>query len=62
MSVGVFFMPTIVEQEVCEQYHVEVIGRAENLRQRYYTVTSEKKITHPAVVAVCDGARDIIFK
>ena len=62
MSVGVFFMPTIVEQEVCEQYHVEVIGRAENLRQRYYTVTPEKKITHPAVVAVCDGARDIIFK
>lgn len=61
-GLGVFFMPTVIEQEVCQQFQVEVIGRTEDIKQRFYAVSSERKVTHPAVAAICDGARDIIFK
>lgn len=61
-SLGVFFMPTVIEQEVCQQFRVEVIGRTEDIKQRFYAVSSERKVTHPAVAAICDKARDIIFK
>lgn len=61
-GLGVFFMPTVIEQEVCQQFQVDVIGRTEDIKQRFYAVSSERKVTHPAVAAICDGARDIIFK
>ena len=61
-GIGVFFMPTVIEQEVGKQFQVEVIGRTEDIKQRFYAVSSERKVTHPAVAAICDGARDIIFK
>ncbi|WP_100640926.1 transcriptional activator NhaR [Alteromonas facilis] len=59
---GVFFMPTVIEEEVCEQFKVEVIGRTDEIKQRFYAISSERKVTHPAVAAICDKARDIIFK
>ncbi|MBT0586513.1 transcriptional activator NhaR [Alteromonas oceanisediminis] len=61
-GLGVFFMPTVIEQEVCDQFKVEVVGRTEDIKQRFYAISSERKVTHPAVAAICDKARDIIFK
>lgn len=61
-GLGIFFMPTVIEQEVCQQFHVDVVGRTEEIKQRFYAVSSERKVTHPAVAAICDSARDIIFK
>jgi LysR family transcriptional activator of nhaA len=59
---GVFFMPTIIEEEVCESYKVEVVGRMQDIKQKFYAISAERKVTHPAVAAVCNSARDIIFK
>lgn len=59
---GVFFMPSTIEQEVCRAYNVEVIGRLPNIKQKFYAISAERKVTHPAVAAVCNSARDLIFK
>lgn len=61
-GLGVFFMPTIIEKEVSQAYHVEVIGRLSDIKQKFYAISAERKVTHPAVAAVCNSARDIIFK
>jgi len=59
---GVFFMPTIIEQEVCESFKVNIVGRMSDIKQKFYAISAERKVTHPAVAAVCNSARDVIFK
>ena len=57
----IFFMPSIIEQEVCTAFNVEVVGRTSEFKQRFYAITAERKIKHPAVAAICDVARERIF-
>lgn len=54
---GCFAAPTALEEDVQRQYGVEVIGRAEEVRERYWAISSERRIRHPAVGAVVSGAR-----
>jgi LysR family transcriptional activator of nhaA len=60
-GVGVFPAPMAVARDVEEQYEVEAIGTASNVRERLYAVTVERKIKHPAVVAICDAATSQVF-
>lgn len=59
---GVFFMPSIIEDEVKKSFGLEVVGRSNTLKQKFYAISAERKVTHPAVAAICDTARDKIFK
>jgi len=36
---------------------VERIGRAEGVRARFYAISVERKLKHPAVVAISERAR-----
>ena len=38
-----------------------MIGRIEAVRERCYAVTVERKLTHPAVVAITQGAGEKLF-
>lgn len=56
-GLGVFAAPALIEREVCAQYEVAVVGRAEELRERFYALTVERRLRHPAVVAISEAAR-----
>ena len=43
------------------RYQVQLVGRVADLRQRFYAISVERGIKHPAVVAICEGARKDIF-
>jgi LysR family transcriptional activator of nhaA len=58
---GVFPVPSIIEDEVRQQYGVQLVGRVEAVRERFYAVSHERRLKHPAVVAVCDAAREKLF-
>ncbi len=60
-GLGVFPTPTVIENEVRRRYRVQVVGRADDLRQQFYAISVERKITNPAVAAICDAARAKIF-
>jgi LysR family transcriptional activator of nhaA len=60
-GVGIFTAPTVVEDQVCRQYNVSVIGRAPELKERFYAVSVERRLKHPAVVAISEAARQEIF-
>lgn len=60
-GMGIFAAPTIIEREVLRQYGVSVVGRAEAIRQQFYAISVERKLKHPAVVAICNAARQDIF-
>lgn len=58
---GAFPASSVIEKEICEQYGLKVIGRVEEIRERYYAISPERKLTHPAVVAITEGARSNVF-
>ena len=58
---GVIPAPTVVEEEVCYQYGLEVVGRAPEIVERFYAITVERRIKHPAVVALSEAARSELF-
>jgi LysR family transcriptional activator of nhaA len=58
---GVFIAPSVMEAETMQQFGVEVIGRSEELREEFFAVSVEKRITHPCVMAITDAARGALF-
>jgi LysR family transcriptional activator of nhaA len=58
---GIFAVPTAVEKEVRRMYGVSVVGREESIRERFYAISVEKRIKHPAVVAITTAARKTVF-
>jgi len=58
---GIFPVPTAIEEHVKKEFHVRLVGRVKKLRQRFYAISIERKITNPAVVRVCEAARSEIF-
>lgn len=60
-GIGLFPAPTVIEEEVCRQYKVRVIGRTDDVRERYYAISVERRLKHPAVLAICEAARDKMF-
>ena len=60
-GIGIFAVPTVIEAEVRRQYRVRVVGRVRAVRQQFYAISVERKIKHPAVVAICEAARQSIF-
>lgn len=60
-GVGLFAAPAVIEKEVQRQYNVQVVGRLESVRERFYAISVEKKVKHPAVLAIADEARQKLF-
>jgi LysR family transcriptional activator of nhaA len=58
---GVFMAPSVVEDEIIRQFGVKVIGRTDELRDEFFAVSVERRITHPCVVAITDAARVKLF-
>lgn len=60
-GLGFFAAPRVLEAEIRDQYGVQVIGRADEVRQTFYAIAVERRLRHPAVVALVEAARDAIF-
>jgi LysR family transcriptional regulator, transcriptional activator of nhaA len=57
---GIFAGPTVLEREIKKQYGVAVIGRAKQLRERYYAISGERRLAHPGIVAISQAARRLL--
>ncbi|GJM23429.1 MAG: transcriptional activator NhaR [Planctomycetota bacterium] len=58
---GVFPAPTVVAQEIREQFGVRPLGELEQVRDRYYAISPERRIKHPAVVRLVERAKRDLF-
>jgi LysR family transcriptional activator of nhaA len=54
---GLLAVPAAIEGEVRRQYGLRLVGRADGVRQRFYVITVERKLRHPAAVAISQRAR-----
>jgi len=58
---GVFPGPTAIERQICDVYRVKVVGRTTDVRERFYAITVERRIKHPAVRLISDMAKERLF-
>ncbi|MFA5057599.1 MAG: LysR substrate-binding domain-containing protein, partial [Opitutaceae bacterium] len=52
-----FPVPAILEEAYARLYGVKRIGRADGVRARFYAISVERKLKHPAVLAISERAR-----
>ena len=61
-GVGMFAAPSVIAEQVRLQYGVAAIGRTNAVAETFYAISVERRLTHPAVVAVTSAARQDLFK
>ena len=61
-GVGIFPSPTVIEKEISRQYGVVPLGLAAGVRERYYAISVERRLKHPAIVAITEAARADLFR
>lgn len=55
---GVFPSPTLIADEVCRQHGVRLLGTAERVKDSFYAILVERRLTHPAVRAITEAQQD----
>lgn len=60
-GIGVFAAPSVIEQQVLAQYDVVSVGRTDEVREQFYAISAERRLKHPAVLAVREAARARLF-
>jgi LysR family transcriptional activator of nhaA len=58
---GLCFAPTVVEKDVKTLYNLSVIGRIDDVQERFYAVSVERRFKNPAVTAILEQARQQLF-
>ena len=60
-GLGIFPAPSVIADEVQRQYQVRPVGRVDEVRERFYAISVERKLKHPAVIAISEEARHKLF-
>ncbi len=60
-ALGFCPLPQIVVDEAVSHYGVEVVGHTEECRQQFYAISAERKLNHPAVLAITSAAQTTLF-
>jgi len=58
---GLFVAPDAIAVEVARQYGARRLGPAEGVRERIYAISIERRLRHPAVLAISESAREKVF-
>jgi LysR family transcriptional activator of nhaA len=58
---GIFAAPSVIEEQL-RAYGFQRIGKTNRITVRFYAISIERQLQHPAVVAVCGAARSTLFR
>jgi len=58
---GLFVAPTAIADYVSQQYTVQAVGRIEAVTEQLYAITTERRLLHPAIVAVVQATQRELF-
>mgnify|MGYP006110566635 CR=1 FL=1 len=54
---GIFPAPAAISNEVEQMYGCRRIGASISVEEKYYAISPERKLKHPAVLKIIDTAR-----
>jgi LysR family transcriptional regulator, transcriptional activator of nhaA len=52
---GFFAAPLAIADYICKQYDVEKVGNIDTVEDQLYVITTERRLTHPAIVAIVEA-------
>lgn len=58
---GIFPGSLAIQEEINRQYEVELVGEMQGVREHFFAISAERKIKHPAVLAIARTARSDQF-
>lgn len=58
---GLFVSPSVIKDEICRQHEVELVGEIPTIREHFYAISAERRLKHPAVVAISESAHRNLF-
>lgn len=58
-GLGVIPVPSVVAEQAMEHYRVAYVGLADGVTERFYAVSAERQIAHPAVSAIVSPATSL---
>jgi LysR family transcriptional activator of nhaA len=58
---GIFIAPAAIEAEVELQYRATAIGRIDEVKEHFYAISIERRVTHPIVSTLLEAARESLF-
>jgi LysR family transcriptional activator of nhaA len=60
-GMGLFPAPSPIEGELRRQYGLCRVGELAAVRERFFAITVERKLKHPAVITISEAARRRLF-
>ena len=61
-AVGAFAAPTPTEAQVKRQYRLSLLGRTKDIVESFYAISLDRRLKHPAVVAISEFAHNAVFR
>ena len=60
-SAGVLFVPSAIAQEVRQRHKLSAVAEIPAIKERFFAISGERRIQHPAVTAITEAARATLF-
>lgn len=60
-GLGLLATTTVVESQLKRQYRLHKLGMATGVKERFYALTGERRLKHPALVAITETAKRELF-
>lgn len=60
-SGAVFAAPTVIDAELRRMYGAVLLGTLKGVEERFYAISVERRVTHPAVLAIAQSAHERLF-
>ncbi|MDO9191830.1 MAG: transcriptional activator NhaR [Undibacterium sp.] len=58
---GFFAAPSAIADMVTRQYDVQLLGSTDEIKEQFYAISVQRKLTHPAVLAISRAAQKTLF-
>jgi len=56
-GLGLFFAPLVTSTEIQRQFGIMLVAQIPTIRERYYAISVQRRLQHPAVAAIRQSAR-----
>ena len=60
-GLGLFAAPTAIETEICRMYRMTVVGRTDEIEERYYAISADRRLKHESILLITSRARADLF-
>lgn len=60
-GMGAMFVPTVIAKVVGRRYDLDIVQEIAAISERYYAISAERRLVHPAVIAIRTAAREALF-